>query len=79
MLGIDYNFETLRIHPTPEKRILYAKGYLDSPRGRISSEWRYEKETEAFVYHIEIPDEQAAEVQLPGKEKAVLAGGKYDF
>ena len=79
VLGIRYDFDRVLIKPVPDKRLKYAKGYYDSPKGRIVSEWKYIEETDSFAYRFEIPKELEVEVELPGREKRLLTGGNYDM
>ena len=79
VLGIRYDFDRVLIKPVPDKRLKYAKGYYDSPKGRIVSEWKYIEETDSFAYRFEIPKGLEAEVELPGREKRLLTGGNYDM
>ncbi len=79
VLGIRYSFDEVLIKPVPDKRLKFAKGYYDSPRGRIVSEWRYIEETDSFACHFEIPTDMKAELELPGQGKKLLTGGSYDM
>ena len=79
VLGIRYDFDKVLIKPLPDKRLTYAKGYYDSPQGRIVSEWRYIEETDSFACHFEIPKALKAELELIGQEKRILTGGSYDI
>lgn len=77
--GINYTFDELVIRPFADASLGYAKAFYDSPKGRIVSEWKYEKETDSFSYHIEIPERLSARVILPGKEEQILSAGVYDL
>ena len=79
VLGIRYDFDKVVIRPITDKKLKFAKGYYDSPRGRIVSEWRYIEETDSFAYHFEIPEAVEAELELAGQEKRILTGGNYDM
>ncbi len=79
VLGIRYDFDKVLIKPVPDKRLGFAKGYYDSPKGCIVSEWKYIEETNSFACHIEIPESMEAELELPGQEKRILAAGSYDM
>ena len=79
VLGIRYDFDKVLIKPLPDKKLKYAKGYYDSPRGRIVSEWKYIEETDSFTFHFEIPEGMEAELELPGQEKRLLTGGSCDM
>jgi alpha-L-rhamnosidase len=79
VLGIRYDFDKVLIKPVPDKRLGFAKGYYDSPKGRIVSEWKYIEETDSYACHIEIPESMEAELELPGQKKRILAAGSYDM
>ncbi|WP_044915515.1 family 78 glycoside hydrolase catalytic domain [Butyrivibrio sp. WCE2006] len=79
VLGIRYDFDKVLIKPLPDKKLKYAKGYYDSPRGRIVSEWKYIEETDSFTFHFEIPEGMEAELELPGQEKRLFTGGSFDM
>ncbi len=79
VLGIQYDFEKVILRPLANKELKYAKGYYDSPRGRIVSQWSYLEDEDSFAYRFEIPEGMEAEVLLPGQEKRLLTGGVYEF
>ena len=79
ILGIRYDFDKVLIKPVPDERLKFAKGYYDSPRGRIVSEWRYIENLNTFAYHFEIPGGMEAELELPGGEKRILTSGSYEI
>ena len=79
VLGIRYNFDKVQIKPVPDRKLKFAKGYYDSPKGRIVSGWRYIEETDSFAYHFEIPEDVEAELEIIGQEKRILTGGSYDI
>ena len=79
VLGIRYDFDKVLIKPLPDERLKFAKGYYDSPKGRIVSEWRYIEETDSFAYRFEIPEGMEAELELPDGEKRILTSGSYEI
>lgn len=79
ILGIRYDFGKVLIKPVPDERLRFAKGYYDSPRGRIVSEWRYIENSNTFAYHFEIPVGMEAELELPSGEKRILTSGSYEI
>ena len=79
VLGIQYDFEKVRIRPVPDKSLKFARGFYDSPKGRVVSEWRYVEEYDSFSYHFEIPEGMEAELILPGQDSRLLISGSYDF
>ena len=78
VLGIKYSYDEVVIEPYTNRELGFAKGYYDSPRGRISSEWKYDADGE-ITYHIEIPEGLCATVRIPGSEEKKLPGGIYDL
>ncbi|SER83491.1 alpha-L-rhamnosidase [Butyrivibrio fibrisolvens] len=79
VLGIRYDFDKVLIKPLPDERLKYAKGYYDSPKGRIVSEWKYIESSNSFAYRFEIPEGMEAELELPGEEKRILTSGSYEI
>lgn len=75
--GIDVTDGQITIHPYPDKRLGYAKASYDSPYGKIVSEWKYEDDK--ILYHVEIPANNRALIQFPGKEEEWLEPGQYNF
>ncbi|MBP3242088.1 MAG: family 78 glycoside hydrolase catalytic domain [Oribacterium sp.] len=78
VLGINYAHDEIVIEPYPDEQLSFAKGYYDSPRGRIVSEWKYD-ENGKITYHIEIPEGAEAILKLPGIEERKVKGGNYDL
>ncbi len=78
VLGINYAHDEIVIEPYPDEQLGFAKGYYDSPRGRIVSEWKYD-ENGKITYHIEIPEGAEATLKLPGIEERKVKGGNYDL
>ena len=78
VIGIKYSFDEVVIEPFVNPNLEYAKGYYDSPRGKIRSEWKYDADGNVS-YHIEIPEGLCAAVRIPGYEEKKLTGGIYDF
>ncbi|WP_027204079.1 family 78 glycoside hydrolase catalytic domain [Butyrivibrio fibrisolvens] len=79
VLGIRYDFDKVLIKPLPDERLKFAKGYYDSPKGRIVSEWKYIESSNSFAYRFEIPEGMEAELELPGEEKRILTSGSYEI
>lgn len=64
--------------PKPDARIGFAKGYYDSPQGKIVSEWRYQDDGRIWFY-FEIPFGTAATLFLPDESIRQLTSGSYEF
>ena len=58
-------FKEIVLKPTPDpnKKMTFAKGYYDSPYGRINSEWRWEGSK--WLYKTTIPANTTATLYLP--------------
>ncbi len=78
VVGIKYSFDEVIIEPFANPNLEYAKGYYESQRGMIRSEWKYDADGNAS-YHIEIPEGLCATLRIPGFEEKRLTGGIYDF
>ncbi len=60
--------------PDPEKGLTFARGYYDSPYGRIASGWEFEGE--ATLFRFTVPPNTTATLRLPAKRvKQVTEGG----
>ncbi|MCR4675269.1 MAG: glycoside hydrolase family 78 protein [Lachnospiraceae bacterium] len=77
--GINYTFDQVEIRPYVDPSIGFAKGYYDSPKGRIVSEWKYEKENNTYQYHVEIPKDVEVTFTYPNGKKKTLLEGVYDL
>jgi alpha-L-rhamnosidase len=83
-LGIDRDpaspgFKHFVLHPEadPNGQMTWAKGWYDTPYGRITSSWkRIEKKVE---YEFDIPDGCSATLRIPGAEEQELPAGHYKF
>jgi alpha-L-rhamnosidase len=78
VLGIDAaepGFGKLLLKPEPGGNLAWARGYYDSPHGRIGSDWKIA--SGQFVWNVRIPANTTATVRVPAKEPAsVTEGGK---
>ncbi|MCI2069446.1 MAG: alfa-L-rhamnosidase, partial [Bacilli bacterium] len=63
--------------PAPGGSLTHAEGSYLSVYGSVSSSW--EKKGNGFNYHFVIPSNTTADLYLPGKEKAILEPGEYNF
>ncbi|MCD8391267.1 MAG: glycoside hydrolase family 78 protein [Firmicutes bacterium] len=57
--------------------LTYAKGFYNSPRGKIASEWRIE--SGKLIYRCEIPSNTSAELHLPYPNERCKAWGQIKF
>ena len=70
-------FKHFSIRPEVTDRWSYAKGAYESMYGRIEVSWEHEEN--GYLYHIRIPANTTATVELPGMESMKLGSGEYDF
>lgn len=70
-------FKHFSIRPEVTDRWSYAKGAYESMYGRIEVSWKHEEN--GYLYHIRIPANTTATVELPGMESMELGSGEYDF
>ena len=70
-------FKHFSIQPEVTDRWSYAKGAYESMYGRIEVSWEHEED--GYSYHIRIPANTTATVELPGMESMELGSGEYDF
>jgi alpha-L-rhamnosidase len=62
-------FKHIIIHPHPVGDLKFARGYYDSPYGRISSDWAIHDGF--FTLKLTIPPNATATVYIPAKTQAV--------
>ena len=70
-------FDKIVIRPTPVGDVTHAAATYDSVRGRIAVDWRIEAGT--FTLDCTVPPNTTATVELPGGERAAVAGGTHRF
>lgn len=68
-------FASVRIAPHPCKGLPHFCASYDSVRGKITS--KYSQEDGKITYVIEIPDNIAAEIVLPGEAPVAVTGGVH--
>jgi len=81
MLGIDTveeapGFQKVVIAPTPDARLSYAKGSIDTKFGEIKSAWNIH--SGSVHYKFDIPCGVKAEITVGGKTETV-DGGHYEY
>ena len=85
-------YKRFRIAPVPGGDIRYAKGSVETPYGRVTSEWKYAPictpagladesriETDRFYITVEVPVGTTCELILPDGCVHTLSNGKYSF
>ena len=70
-------YEKIIISPSCTKTVKFAKGHIDTVKGRISVE--YKSSDERTKYKISIPDGASAKLILPSKEEIPLSSGENLF
>jgi alpha-L-rhamnosidase len=83
-LGIDRDpekpgFQHFVLHPEadPTGQMTWAKGWYDTPYGRIESGWK--REGGKVQYEFTIPEGCSATLRIPGVPEQELTAGKYTF
>lgn len=83
-LGIDRDpaspgFKHFILHPEadPTGQMTWAKGWYDTPYGRISSSWK--RPGNKVEYAFTIPEGCTATLRIPGIPEQELAAGSYQF
>lgn len=72
-------FEHFVLHPEvdPTGEMSWARGWYDTPYGRISSSWK--REGNEVVYEFTIPEGTGATLRIPGIEVQELKPGNHTF
>jgi len=76
MLGIDTEnaaYKEIRMKPEVGHGITWAKGFYDSIRGRISSDWKIDGKT--FQWAVTVPPNTTAELHFPASSTGEVAEG----
>lgn len=67
----------LRPMPDPTREMTYARGWYDSPQGKICVGWEYRGEE--IVYNFTIPEGCSATLILEGHEPEELGSGEHEI
>lgn len=71
-------YTSVAIHPRFPSAITSARAHLDSPSGRIATDWAVEQER--FTLTVQIPHGVEATITLPSGETALVAeAGRHEF
>jgi len=70
-------YKTFRVKPLLGGDITWAKAYVDTPFGRIVSNWRIDMEQ--FIIQVSVPVSAKCELILPNGEAYTLASGNYEY
>ncbi len=69
-------YEKITVAPITDKRMGFAKGSIESRRGKIQSYWRYLPDGRVR-YEITVPAGTVAKIVLPGKDPVTVSGQTY--
>ena len=72
-------FKHFYVKPEVTGKWAYAKGAYESMYGRIEVSWEQKKDGEGYEYHLVIPANTTATVELEGMERMELGSGTYEF
>ena len=75
--GISLSRGEITVRPYPDERLGFAETALDSPLGRIESEWRYT--ADRIVFRVRIPCNAKARIILPDGEEYAVCAGEYEY
>ena len=67
----------LRPEPDPTGHLSFARGYYDSPHGRIESSW--ERVGKKIIFRFTVPSGITATLILPGAPPRPLPAGRHQF
>jgi alpha-L-rhamnosidase len=71
-------YRRFRVAPVPGGGLTWARAHLDSPYGRIESEWHITSDAQ-FELRITVPPGTAAEVRLPDGRVTTAEPGQWQF
>jgi len=75
--GSEPGFSRFRLRPRPGGALWWAKAALDSPHGRIATDWRIEQGK--FRLRATVPPNTRASVELPDGTVAEVGAGVHSF
>lgn len=70
-------YKHFTVTPHPDKRLGFINCALDTPMGRVESNWYYKGDV--VYYEITVPAGATASVALPNGYRATLTEGTYHF
>lgn len=77
VLGIRFAKGALSVKPIASRELGFAKGYYDSPFGRVESSWTIDGDEATYV--ITIPDNVEASIILPSGRTEKVVGGTHTY
>lgn len=69
-------YKHFKIEPVPGDELTFAKGSVETPYGRIVSEWK--REGDKFSVHAEVPVGSQCTLKLPDGTAEILESGRYE-
>ncbi|MCR4674090.1 MAG: glycoside hydrolase family 78 protein [Lachnospiraceae bacterium] len=79
VLGIEpikAGYKVFQVKPVLGEELHEAKGYVDTPYGKITVEW--ERSHNEFIIHVGVPEECKCKLVLPNGVEEVLSGGEHE-
>jgi alpha-L-rhamnosidase len=70
-------YQTFRIQPIVGEGIDFAKGEVNTPFGKVCSEWKTKNET--FTLQISVPVSTTCRVVMPSGQEYLVGSGKYSY
>lgn len=70
-------YERFSVRPVPGGGLTYARGEVETPYGRILSEWTLENGT--FTLRAEVPMDTVCRLVMPSGKEQTLGSGSYVF
>ena len=74
---LEAGYKRFRIAPILGGDLSYARGEVETPYGKIVSDWKLKDEV--FEINVQIPMGTECELQLPEQSKRSLTNGNYTF
>lgn len=75
--ALEGGYKSFQIAPLLGGDLTWAKGYVMTPYGRISSEWKYLEDR--FFIQVEVPMGTTCKLVIPNGETKTLRSGTYSF
>lgn len=70
-------YRRVTLKPAPDKRLGFVNCSIDTPRGRLESNWYYRGDK--IYFEFSVPDDTEATIVLPDGKRYSVGSGKYNF
>ena len=70
-------YSRIVLSPRPDRRLGYVYCAVDTPEGRLESNWYYKGDD--IIFEFNVPSGVMAEICLPNGHTETVAGGKFVF